>query len=325
MSDMSGVIGSLCASRALCAKRARLLAIFGITVGLWAGSDAVSRTLAVDLVRLEGWPSGAAVLIWLSALAGCLTWVSLARRWGIPTSSTHALVGALSGATLMGTGDWGRVNWGVQAFLVDHQLGGILKVFLALVVSPLLGSALGFMIFRLLARCLRQATARINEALRRLEVAMVLLQSVSYGCNDAHTVLGVFAGVGICLGPLQRTWLVNWPARMTVSLGLAAGVMLGSTAIMRTMGRGLYLVRPAEALAGQAAAALAVFGAAGLGAPVSSSQITSSALIGAGGAWRPHHVRWRRVRDVLLTWVVTFPSAAVLGGLFEAILLTGVG
>ena len=322
MNDVSGSIGSLCSSRAANVRQARLLAIFGMWIGILLSSDLVSRTVALELANLTGTPPQAALGIWLSALLGSIAWVALARRMGIPTSSTHTFIGSLCGATLFATADWQKVNWGWQSLCQGHRAEGVMKVFLGLICSPLIGGGLGYFLFRLLSRCLRRATIEVNQAIRRCELGTVLVQSITYGMNDAHTAMGILAGASLSLYPHEGSFAVSLPIKLTIGLALSLGALLGSHNIMRTMGRGLFLVRPAEALAGQAGAALSVLAAAQMGAPVSSSQVTSSALVGAGGAWRPQHVRWRRVRDILLTWVITFPCAATIGAMANAMVRT---
>lgn len=320
MNDISGVIGSLCASRAMSVRQAQILALMGIWLGIILGSDAVAKTVALGLATITDCPPRVALAIWLGALAGSIVWVSIARRFSIPTSSTHTFIGALCGATLASTAQWGRVNWGAQTLLQNHQAVGVMKVFMGLILSPLLGGAVGYVIFRLLAYTLRKATRRVNSALRRCEIAVVATQSITYGLNDAHTVMGILAGASLSLFPSDGSFAVSPPVKLIIGLALSVGALLGSQGIMRTMGRGLYIVRPAEAFSGQSGAAFAVFMAAQVGAPVSSSQVISTALVGAGGAWRPHHVRWRRVIDIMLTWVITFPCAAVIGALCNRIL-----
>ena len=328
MNDISGLIGTLCSSRALTIFRAQWLAITGIWLGALLGPDAVAKTVANGIVSLSSYPERIELSIWLSAVAGALGWSYIARRLSIPSSATHSFIGAMCGATLLGTMSLQDINWGVDDLVQRHQAAGVMKVFLGLIASPLLGGTLGFGVFRFLAFALRRTSARIYTRIRDSEVAAVLIQSVTYGMNDAHSVMGLL--MGACLAarvlelPAGAPFVVTLPVKVTVGMCLSIGTILGSIGIMRMVARGLYIVRPPEALAAQTAAAIAVLLAAQVGAPVSSSQVTSSALVGVGGAWRPRHVRWRKVSQIAMTWVVTFPCALGFGALVCAtILLVG--
>jgi PiT family inorganic phosphate transporter len=312
MNDGSVLVGTLCSSRAMTLVRAQWLAIAGIWLGVWMGADIVSRTVCLDLVRLEGVSQTTALNVWMSALGGALCWGWLARRFSIPSSATHSFIGAICGATLVGTESLSAVNWST----------GVGKVFLGLLLSPLLGGTLGFLVFRMLVLGLQRANAGIFGRLRQAECGAVLFQSICYGMNDAHSVMGLVMGASLAaqLTVLDREhFLVPWPIKLMVSIALTVGALLGSRGMLQAVARGLYLVRPPEALAAQSAAALAVYGASFVGAPVSSSQVNSSALIGVGGAWRPLHVRWRKVWSIVLTWVITFPGALCLGALVCAL------
>lgn len=308
MNDGSVLVGTLCSSRAMSLVRAQWLAIVGIWLGIWLGADAVSKTVCLGLVHLEGVSRSAALTVWMSALGGALCWGALARRFSIPSSATHSFIGAICGATLVGTWSLTAVNWAT----------GVGKVFLGLIFSPLMGGALGFLVFRTLVLCLHSANSSVFARLRQGERVAVLFQSICYGINDAHSVIGLV--MGACLSAQLTSlhgdqFVVPWPIKLMVATSLTVGALLGSKGMLQAVSRGLYLVRPPEALAAQSAAALAVLGASFVGAPVSSSQVNSSALIGVGGAWRPRHVRWRKVWSIMLTWVITFPGALCLGAL----------
>lgn len=314
MNDVSGLLGTVCSSRALKLFQAQCLAILGIWLGIWFGTDAVSRTVCLGLVQLATYPESLAVGIWLSALGGALCWGMLARHYSIPSSATHSFIGAICGATLLGTLNFSAVNWTT----------GVSKVFLGLIMSPLLGGTLGYLAFRLLVLCLRQASAQVFRHLRRGERVAVFFQSICYGLNDAHGLMGLLMGAALSahiasVDPAH--FQVNWPIKVLVGVSISSGALLGSSGMLRALARGIYLVRPPEALAAQSAAAMAVFSAAALGLPVSSSQVNSSALIGVGGAWRPRHVRWRKVWSIGMTWVITFPASFCLGALVCALVI----
>ncbi|MHB2021556.1 MAG: inorganic phosphate transporter [Candidatus Xenobia bacterium] len=325
MNDLSGVVASLIATRATRLGMAQLLALGGVWLGIIMGSDAVARTVAVGLVTLQPAHLGTitCLVVWLGAVAGSVVWVYTARLLGLPTSATHTFVGALCGATIAGTLQPGLCQWGVRELLHSHQVTGVLKVFAGLLLSPVIGFILGFAIYRLLALTLSRAGSQVNARLRRMELLTVFTQSFTYCLNDAHTVMGVLTGASISAGMVLEPghgFVIPLPVKLLVAFGLTLGARVGSLNILRVMGRGLFHMRPAEAFAGQLAAAASVLGASTVGAPVSSTQVTSSALIGVGGAWRPRHVRWQKVREILMSWFVTFPAAALVAATFTVLL-----
>jgi len=311
MNDLSGIIATLIATRALPARKAQLLGALGVTFGVVFGAAKVAETVATHLVHLDrgGFTGAPALAVWLGGISGAVVWGLAARKLGVPTSATHAFVGSLCGATMLASRQAGLINWG---------LDGVAKVGLGLVCSPLVGGALGFLLFRGLAALLRRATPRVEWILKRGECLAVFAQAYSYGLNDAQKVMGVLMGAlmatpGVSgLDPHAKFGVLLW-VKLLAAGAVIVGTMIGSSKIIRTMGRGLFHVKPAEALSGQIAAAVSVFGASLTGAPVSSTQVTSSALVGVGGAWRPRHVRWKKVREILVTWVLTFPLAAGIG------------
>lgn len=318
--DLSGMIATLVATRGMRASGARLIALAGLWIGVTLSSGLVAATIALGLVDLAHGPVSAiaALEAWLAGVSGAFVWGLLARRLGVPTSATHAFVGSLCGATLACTARGDLVNWGIAALLAPpHRIEGAMKVAAGLVLSPLVGGTLGFLLFRVMAATLRRATRGVTHTLRRLECAAVLAQAASYGANDAQNCMGVMAGAFMSAHwlPAQEAAAFSVPMwmRAVVAVAVSAGGLVGSANIMRRLGRGLFHVRPPEALAGQVASTVAVLLAARGGAPVSSTQVASSALIGVGRAWRPRHVRWARVREILRTWILTAPGAFGIG------------
>ncbi len=322
MNDLSGMAATLMATRALQPRGAQLVAIGGVWLGILTGVAAVAQTVALGLIDLKqgGFEHAPALAVWFGGVVATVIWGTLARHLGIPTSATHAFVGSLCGATLAGTLRPELIHWGFREFAHNPgQLHGITKVLAGLVLSPIVGGALGYSIFKIISASLRRASRKANTRIRGLECLAVLLQAFSYGTNDAQKITGVLVGALTASGFVQHApsapFVVPLWIQILTAVSISVGAVIGSAKIIRTMGRGLFHVLPAEAFSGQLAAAVSVYGASLTGAPVSSTQVTSSALVGVGGAWRPRHVRWHKVREILMTWVFTFPCSAIIGGM----------
>ncbi len=322
MNDISGLIAPVVATRATSVVRAHALAIVGLWLGIFLAHAAVARTVALGLVHFpkHTLPPSFVLVVWLGGVAGAVIWGICARRLGVPTSATHAFMGSLCGAALAASGSTSSVDWGVASlFSTVPHIQGMMKVVGGLILSPLAGSLLGYLMFRLLILLGVRASQAAHGVLRRGQCAILVLAAFCYGSNDAQNVMGAIVGA-----LMSRAWIasfhVPWWLGLMNAIALTVGVLIGSSRIIRTVGSGLIALTVAEATCGQAAETMSVLTAAHLGAPVSSSQVLSSALVGAGGAYRPRHVRWARVRQILFVWIITFPGACAVGGTLATIL-----
>ncbi|MGH2522579.1 MAG: inorganic phosphate transporter, partial [Anaerolineales bacterium] len=232
-----------------------------------------------------------------------LVWRALTWWLGLPSSSSHALVGGLVGAGLAG-GDMHSLN-----------LPGLLKVLIALFISPALGLLAGYALTRFIYFLAQWATPRINAVFRNAQIATALALALSWGANDAQKTIGLLA-LGMAALSAAPFAISAW----MIALGVAAtalGTLTSGWRLIRTLGGKFYKIRPVHGLAAQAAAAGVIFGAAFVGGPVSTTQVVSTTLLGAGAADRLNMVRWNVAGDILWAWVLTIPATALLGaGLF---------
>jgi len=233
-------------------------------------------------------------------------------RIGIQTSATYGLVGGLVGAALVsGAGDvrWGGFH-GVRPVGVLGTLGG-------LVVSPVVGTAAGWVGRRLLARAAARGTRRLLGPVRGGIWATAGLVALSDGTNDGQKAMGAVVAVLVADGSLDR-FDIPWWVRIAVALTLALGTVIGGGRVVRRVSRGYYRPQPLDSLAAQASAAGVILGAAVLGAPVSTSTVVASAVVGVGADRSPRHVRWTVVFQTVSAWFVTVPVCVVLGGILFA-------
>jgi PiT family inorganic phosphate transporter len=304
--DASNAIAALVATRAATPLQAVLLAaVFNMLGPLLLGA-AVADTIG-GIVTVSG--SSAIPLIGAGLLAA-VAWNLLTWRLGLPSSSGHALVGGLVGAAVVGSGV-DAVLWGGLDGL--HPVG-VFGTLIALAVSPVLGALAALLVIRGLRSAARRATRRWSGPVLRGEWVMSAALAFSHGANDAQKSVGVVAALLLAGGHLSTFSSPVW-TELGCAGALTLGTALGGWRIVRTVGRRIYRIHPTDGLATQVASSGVIFGSSLLGAPVSTTQVVASSVVGVGaGRRRWRHVHWEIVRHMGLAWVVTLPATAALGG-----------
>ncbi len=302
--DSSNSIATLVATRAASPRSAVVLAgtfhVLGPLLLGTAVADTIGGIIDADATNIV--PAVAA------ALSAALAWNLATWARGLPSSSSHALVGGLVGAAVADAGT-GAVNWGG---VVSWRPSGVFGVLLVLAVSPVLGALAGIVTIRLGRFGLRHATRRVERPLRRAQWFTSAALAFSHGANDAQKTMGVITLLLVADGRLDTFTVPLW-VKLVAAASLTFGTALGGWRIVRTIGRGIFRLRSLDGLVSQASSAGVIFGSALIGAPVSTTHVVASSVVGvgAGQSWR--RVRWRVVREMLFAWVLTLPATAVLG------------
>jgi inorganic phosphate transporter, PiT family len=240
-------------------------------------------------------------------LDAALAWNIGAWLVGVPSSSSHALVGGLAGAAIAAAGI-GAVNWGG---FDGWRPEGVAAVLVALAVSPILGTGAAFVALRVYRRALRRATRRFTAPVRRAQWVTSGLLSAGQGANDAQKAVGVISLV-LVANDASAGGTPTW-AVAAAAAAMAAGTALGGWRLVRTIGQRIYDLRALDALASQTASAGILLGASAAGAPVSATHVVSSSVVGVGGAReRWGRVRWAVVRNIGVAWATTLPATALL-------------
>jgi PiT family inorganic phosphate transporter len=302
--DASNAIATLVATRAATPGQAIVIAsVFNLLGPLLVGA-AVADTIA-GIVTVS--PSVATEVIG-SGLAAAGTWNLVTWRWGLPSSSGHALVGGLVGAALA-EGGVDAVRWGgLDGF---HPVG-VFGTLIALAISPPLGALGALLVIRMLRRAARRATRRWGVPVRAGQWGMSAGLAFSHGANDAQKSVGVIAALLFANGEIDTLAAPGWSA-LACALALTAGTALGGWRIIRTVGRRIYRIQPVEGLSSQTASTGVILGASLVGAPTSTTQVVASSVVGIGiGRRRMRHVHWAVVRQMALAWLVTIPATAAL-------------
>jgi PiT family inorganic phosphate transporter len=305
--DASNAIAALVATRAARPAQAIVLAaVFNLLGPLLLGA-AVANTIAgiVDV------PAAATVEVVGSALFAATGWNLLTWRRGLPSSSGHALVGGLVGAALV-EGGVSAVNWG--GFDGWHPVG-VIGTLVALAVSPVIGAVVAYALIKLLMLAFRRATRRLRAPVNAGQWVGSAALAFTHGSNDAQKAVGLIAALLLATDKTSTLTAPTW-AVVASSAALTLGTALGGWRIVKTIGRRIYKIKPLDGLASQAGSSAVILGASLIGAPVSTTHVVASSVVGIGvGRDRWRHVRWTIVREMLLAWVTTMPATAALAAL----------
>jgi PiT family inorganic phosphate transporter len=293
--------------------RQGVVIVAGMNVlGAVLGGSAVAFTLS-SLIRVAE-PSHTLVVL-LVALACAAAW-NLAAWWrGLPSSSTYALIGGLIGAAVAGTGI-GSIDWGVAALTGSAPaLEGVVKVLVLLAASVGIGLAGGYAVQWALAVLLRNARRQSTQR-RIVEVnwAAALIMAFFNGANDAQKQLGVIALVLFAAGGTVTLEVPLW-ARAITALLLGLGVLGGGWRVMNTLGHRIFRIEPIHSLSSQASSAFTLAVSTLAGAPVASSQIVTSSVIGVGAAENPRRLNWHVADTVVIAMLTTIPATAALAAI----------
>lgn len=296
--DSASIVATMVASGALAPRRALALAAGAELIGPFLFGVAVAATIGRGVLD----PAAVTRELLIAAVVGALAWGLLAAWLGVPTSATHALVGGLVGASVAAAGP-GAVAW-----------GGVAAVVFALALAPTLGLIGGYLLMRQILRVGAYLTPRVNLYLKRVQIGTSVLVALSHGANDSQKGMGVIAVGLVASGALDEFAVPTWVIA-SCALAIALGTALGGQATLRTLGLRIYRIRPIHGFAVQSATAAIVVVASMLGGPVSTTQVATSAIFGAGAGERMGKVRWELGQQILVAWAITLPVAALASAL----------
>ena len=292
--DSSNIVATMIASRAFRPQTALALTataeflgpfLFGVTVAKTIGEEvAQASALNLDVI--------------VACLIGAIVWNLLTWFFGIPSSSSHALIGGIVGAVLAGAG-FGAI-----------KLQGLEKVLIALFTSPLIGFAAGFLITRLIYFLARNATPDVNWFFKNGQFVTALGMAFSHGTNDAQKTMGIITLSLVISGNITGFQVPFWVIIVSAS-AIALGTALGGWRLIRTLGGKFYKIRPVHSFSTQLTSGIVILTASVFGLPVSTSQVVSSAIIGVGSSERLGKVRWTVAQEIVTAWFITIPASAL--------------
>ncbi len=301
--DSAKLLATLIASRALAARPALLLTAAAMLTGPFLFGSAIARTVGRGLVL----PDAATLPVFLAAVWGATVWALITWYTGMPSSRAHALVGAILGSAAVSSG-LGSLQW-----------AGMRTVYAALLLSPLLGLLIGYLLMKLVLELAQAASPSINLWFKRAQRFTFMGLALTHGSNSAQNSMGIIT-LGLSVSGLMQGFAVPLWVVAASATATAAGMLTGGGRLIRTLGSGMYTVRPVHGFVSQVAAAVVILGAALTGGPVSTTHVNGAAIMGVGAAQNARRVRWGVASEILWTWLLTIPLSALLAGIFSLLL-----
>jgi PiT family inorganic phosphate transporter len=294
--DTANAVATSVSTRALTPRMAVLVASLANLAGAFV-TTAVAKTVGKDIVASELINTKTV----LAALLGAIVWNLLTWWFGLPSSSSHALIGGLVGAALAQSGEKG-VLW--------HGLAH--KVAIPALIAPLLAFAGAFLVLIVIYWVFRRLTRGVaNRGFRLGQLVSSTFMAFTHGANDAQKTMGVIALALFANGNLKEFEIPTW-VKIAAGLSIAAGTYVGGWRIMRTLGQRLYKMEPESGFAAQAAAGATIYAATKYGYPLSTTHVISGAVLGAGSTQRLSAVRWGVASNIVFAWILTIPAAALV-------------
>lgn len=303
--DTANAIATSVSTKALKPRHAIIMAAIMNFVGAMTFTG-VAKTITKDIVDPFTLENGSIVI--LAALIAAIFWNLLTWYYGIPSSSSHAIIGSIAGAALAAAG-FDALNY-----------NGFLKILQALIISPLLAFAVGFIVYSIFKILFRNNNlTRTNRNFRYFQVATAALQSFTHGTNDAQKAMGIITMALIANNYLTTSDIPFW-VQFSCALAMGLGTSVGGWKIIKTVGGNIMKIRPVNGVAADLTGALIIFGATYIHLPVSTTHVISSSILGVGSAHRVKGVKWTTAQRMIITWVITLPISATVAAISYYIL-----
>ena len=261
---------------------------FGVSVAATVGKGVVQPTVVDQWVILAG-------------LVGAIAWDMITWYWGLPTSSSHALIGGFAGAAVMKGG---------FASLVT---AGLVKIGIFMILAPLIGLTVGFVLMLATVWAFKDATpGRVDWIFRRMQLVSAAAYSLGHGTNDAQKTMGIIAVLLFSTGHLGPTFHIPFWVIMAAHAAIALGTLSGGWRIVKTMGMRITKLRPVGGFCAETAGALTLLGTAVAGIPVSTTHTITGSIMGVGSLQRFSAVRWGVAGRIVWAWIFTIPASAIV-------------
>ncbi len=300
--DSANAISTIVSTRVLSPKNAVLWAGFFEFSAVFFVGVQVATTIGTGIIN----PDIVDNLLILSALVGAITWNIITWYYGLPSSSSHALIGGLIGAGL------------VQGGLDVLVWGGIIKTAIFIVLSPAIGLILGLAMMILVLNINRGSNvAKADKLFRKLQLLSSAIYSMGHGTNDAQKTMGIIAIILYSHGLLGKSFYIPVWVIIACYTVIALGIMSGGWRIVKTMGTKITKLQPIGGFCAETAAAISIIGASIAGIPVSTTHTITGAIVGVGSTKRLTAVRWGVAGNIVWAWILTIPMAALISAAFH--------
>lgn len=301
--DSANIVATMIASRALTGRQALTITAIAEFIGPFLFGVAVATTIGHEVLHGEEIP----LSVVMAALVSAISWNIFTWWLGIPSSSSHALIGGLMGAAI------------IQSGVEVVKLSGLTKVLIALAISPPIGLLAGYLVTKLILFLTRASSPKVNSFFKRGQIVTAIALALSHGTNDAQKTMGIITLGLVTAGAIPTFEVPMWVVAICAA-AIALGTATGGWRLIKTLGGKFYKIRPMHGLNTQVASAAVIISAALLGGPVSTTQVVSSAIMGVGSAERVSKVRWGTAGQIGIAWLTTIPANAILAALLSAIL-----
>ena len=299
------MVATIITTGALSPRKALLMAAICEFAGPFLFGTAVAQTIGKSIIDISTFDTkvlSLSISLVIAALIGAIAWNLMTWFWGLPSSSSHALVGGLVGAVWVAYGP-DKILW-----------KGLLYVVSVLIISPILGLIFGTLFFKITLRLSQNATPKAKYFFNRMQILSSIALSLSHGANDAQKSMGLITLSLVILG-LSPTFHIPFWVVAACSAAIALGTASGGWRIIKTLGSKIYRLRSVHAFCAQTSSAAVILGAALLGGPVSTTHVVSSSIMGVGAGQRISAVRWGVAKNIIVAWFITIPASAVMAGL----------
>lgn len=308
LNDASSVVATFITSGAATPRQAIIFASFFGFLGAIIGGTAVANTVS----KIVNIPSSPFILkILLAAMIGAITWNLITWHFGLPSSSTHALVGGLVGSVWISSGA-NHILWGWnELFNENPHLIGIMKIVVGLIISPLAGFVIAYLLQIISKIILRNSKYELNKTINKLQWIMSALLAYSHGTNDAQKVVGIITLAITCANNVSFNTPPMW-IRIISGLTMFLGTLFGGWSIMKTLGREIFTIRSIHSFNSQLSSGSSLILATMLGAPVSTTHVVVGSVMGVGAGDEYKLVNWGIAKEILAAWLITIPSSALV-------------
>lgn len=298
--DTANAIATSVSTRALKPRTAIMLAATMNFVGALTFTG-VAKTITKDIVDPFLLENGSLVI--LAALVSAIIWNLVTWYFGIPSSSSHALIGSIAGSAIAAAG-FGILNY-----------SGFIKIIQALLLSPIIALVGGFIVMTILRAVLKNRNLfKANRRIRYMQIGTAAIQSFTHGTNDAQKAMGIIT-MALIAAELQTTDDIQLWVRIAAATAMGIGTSIGGYKIIKTVGGKIMKIRPIHGIASDLNSAVIIFGATLLHLPVSTTHVISSSIMGVGSAQRLKGVKWGVAQKIVLTWIITMPISALMAAI----------
>lgn len=298
--DTANAIATSVSTKALRPRHAIILAAFMNFLGAMSFTG-VAKTITKDIVNPFTLENGSIVI--LSALIAAIAWNLITWYFGIPSSSSHAIIGAIAGAAIAAAG-FESLNY-----------GGFIKIIQALIFSPIIAFILGYTVYSIFKVVFKNFNlTKTNRNFRLFQIATASIQAFTHGTNDAQKAMGIITMALIANNYATTDDIPLW-VQVSCATAMGLGTSIGGWKIIKTVGGKIMKIRPVNGVAADLSGAMIIFGATYIHLPVSTTHVISSSILGVGASHRVKGVKWGTAQRMLITWVITLPISASLAAL----------